>query len=180
MGIWLRMPIERMEDDPRYGTVSGDQIPCVNLDQGRVRVIAGPLGDVVGPAEFSVTVQMLDVELEPGAEWTYTCPDNMDNAMFYAFKGSGEVNGDTMLKAQHICRFDTSGSSRTASLRAGPKGYRGMVFTGKMTKEKICWHGPFVCSSRANLQDCFRKYQTGEFPPKRASWNYRDVSKKPK
>merc|ERR1712083_131744 len=71
--IWLRMPIERMEDDPRYGTVSGDQIPCVNLDQGRVRVIAGPLGDVVGPAEFSVTVQMLDVELEPGAEWMYTC-----------------------------------------------------------------------------------------------------------
>jgi len=177
--LWLRMPLARMEDDPRYGTVSSTDIPTVNLGKGLVRVVAGPLGDIVGPAKFAVNVQILDVELEPNAEWTYTCPDDMDNVMFYAFKGSATINGETSIRAQQICRFDTSGP-RTALLGAGRDGYRGLVFTGKMTKEKILWHGPFVCSSRSNLQSCFEKYQTGEFPTKRVSWNYKDVRDTPK
>jgi hypothetical protein len=177
--IWLRMPVARMEDDPRYGTVNPTDIPIVKLDKGLIRVLAGPLDGVVGPARFAVTVQMLDVELEPGAEWSYTCPEGMDNAMFYAFKGAATLNGSTTLSAQQICRFDTSGA-KTAILCAGADGYRGLVFTGKMAKEKICWHGPFVCSSRANVETCFRNYQTGKFPPKRVSWDYRDVSKRPK
>lgn len=176
--IWLRMPSARMEDDPRYGTVAPADIPTINLDKGLVRVIAGPLGDVVGPARFAVTVQMLDVELEPNAEWAYTCPDNMDNVIFYAFKGSGVINSMETLRAQQACRFDTSGP-KTAMITAGRDGYRGLVFTGKMTKEKILWQGPFVCSSRANLQSCYAKYQSGAFPPKRAPWDYRDVRKKP-
>eukprot|EP00927_Polykrikos_kofoidii_P066382 TRINITY_DN61994_c0_g1_i1.p1 TRINITY_DN61994_c0_g1~~TRINITY_DN61994_c0_g1_i1.p1 ORF type:complete len:341 (+),score=45.49 TRINITY_DN61994_c0_g1_i1:54-1025(+) len=176
--IWLRMPTARMEDDPRYGTVIPADIPIVNFEGGLARVIAGPLGEVIGPARFAVNVQMLDVELDAGAEWSYTCPQGMDNAMFYAFRGSATLNGETKLKAQQICRFDTSGP-QTALLTAGASGYRGMVFTGTMTKEKIVWQGPFVCSSRANLQSCFVKYQKGEFPPKRVSWDYRDVTTRP-
>merc|ERR1719453_3030430 len=178
--IWLRTPIARMEDDPSYGTVSPAEIPTVDLGgNSLVRVIAGPLGDVVGPAKFKVTVQILDVELAPNAEWAYTCPEGMDNVMFYSCKGSGLINQETKIKAQQIARFDTSGPQSTM-LTAGPDGYRGMVFTGKMTKEKIIWHGPFVCSSQANLKQCFANYQTGKFPPKRVPWNYRDIRAKPK
>lgn len=177
--LWLRMPLARMEDDPRYGTVSPADIPTVNLGNGLVRVVAGTLGETVGPAKFAVNVQILDVELDPNAEWSYSCPDDMDNVMFYAFKGSATINGERSIRAQQICRFDTSGP-RTALLTAGRDGCRALVFTGKMTKEKIIWHGPFVCSSRSNLQNCFEKYQTGEFPPKRAPWNYKDVRDTPK
>lgn len=177
--LWLRMPLARMEDDPRYGTVSPADIPTVNLGNGLVRVVAGTLGETVGPAKFAVNVQILDVELDPNAEWSYSCPDDMDNVMFYAFKGSATINGERSIRAQQICRFDTSGP-RTALLTAGRDGCRALVFTGKMTKEKIIWHGPFVCSSRSNLQNCFEKYQTGEFPAKRAPWNYKDVRDTPK
>jgi len=176
--IWLRMPHARMEDDPRYGTVKPADIPVVKLDRGVVRVIAGPLGGVVGPAKFAVTVQMLDVELEAEAEWNYTCPDDMDNVIFYAFKGAATLNRTTLLRAQQVARFDTSGP-RKAFLKAGAGGYRGLVFTGKMLKEKLFWHGPFVCSSRSNLQTCFEKYQRGQLPSKRVAWNYKDVRAKP-
>lgn len=179
--IWLRMPLARMEDDPRYGTVNPSEIPVVELPsgQGRVRVVAGSLEGTAGPAEFAVDVQILDVELEPGAEWAYTCPEGMDNAMLYAFKGGATVNGDKELAAQQVCRFDTSGP-QTAVLIAGGSGYRGMVFTGKMTREKVIWHGPFVCASRESVRECMDKYNRGSFPPKRVPWDYRDVSKKPK
>jgi hypothetical protein len=176
--IWLRMPIANMEDDPRYGICNPEEIPTVRLENGFVRVVAGPLGDVQGPARYSTGVQILEVELGPGQDWLYTCPDDMDNVMFYAFKGSGIINGSTELKAQYCARFDPS-RSRSATLTAGSDGYRGMVFTGKMTKEKIIWQGPFVASSRANLQNIFKQYQRGQFPPKRVAWDYRDITKKP-
>jgi len=177
--LWLRMPIANMDDDPRYGTVEPNAIPVVKLEKGLVRVISGPLGSVTGPARWAVSAQILDVELEPGADWSYTCPDNMDNCIFYAFKGSGTINGKESLLSQQACRFDTSGP-RTALVTAGSQGFRAMVFAGKMTREKIVWHGPFVCTSRADLQKCFQKYQSGQFPSKRVSWNYRDIRTKPK
>ena len=53
--IWLRMPKAKMKDDPRYGTVNPDAIPTVPLgpNGSLARVIAGPLGDVVGPSVAS-------------------------------------------------------------------------------------------------------------------------------
>merc|ERR1719160_2259289 len=89
--IWLRMPAASREDDPRYGTVNPADIPIVQLEKGQVRVIAGSLDGVQGPARYAVTVQILDVELGPGEEWSYSCPDNMDNVIFYAFKGSATI-----------------------------------------------------------------------------------------
>lgn len=178
--IWLRMPTANMEDDPRYGIVNPEEIPTVKLDNGLVRVVAGPLGDVLGPARFAVTVQILDVDLAPGANWEYSCPDTMDNVIFYGYKGSCKINGTTALKAQHAARFDPTSGSRFATVMAGPDGYRGLVFAGKMTKENIVWHGPFVCSSRRHLQDIFRKYQLGQFPPNRVEWDYKDIRTAPK
>jgi hypothetical protein len=39
-------------------------------------------------------------------------------------------------------------------------------------------HGPFVCSSRQQLQQCFHQYQMGNFPPERV--DYKNASKIPK
>lgn len=178
--IWLRMPKKNMEDDPRYGTVNPADIPMVKLEKGQVRVLAGSLDGVQGPARYAVTVQILDVELQPGEEWTYSRPDNMDNVIFYAFKGSAVINGaGQKIKAQDCCRFDT-GKGDSVLLTAGSEGYRMIVFTGKMTKEKILWQGPFVCADRNDLMKIYQKYQRGDFPPKRVNWDYRDVTKKPR
>lgn len=176
--LWLRMPKERMEDDPRYGTVGPEAIPLVTFDGGQARVVAGPLEETIGPAKFSVNVQILDIQMEPGAEWMYSLPESMDNAMFYCFQGGATLNGKEEFRFRQICRFDTSGASSVA-VQAGPDGFRAMVLAGKMTREKVIWHGPFVCSSQANLRECFNKYRTGAFPPKRVSWDYRDIRKKP-
>ena len=149
--IWLRMPKDKMKDDPRYGTVQPADIPTVPLaDGGVVRVIAGPHGEVVGPAQFAVTVQILDVELKPNEEFAYSRPDGIDNVMFYGFKGAATLNGSDLIRAQQICRFDTQ-TGNAALLRAGGAGFRAMVFAGKQTKEKLVWHGPFVCASKQQL-----------------------------
>jgi len=177
--IWLKMPKDKMKDEPRYGTVQPTDIPTVPLaDGGVARVIAGPLGETVGPAQFAVTVQILDVELKPNEEFAYSRPDGIDNVMFYGFKGAAVLNGSDSIKAQQICRFDTQ-TGVAALLKAGADGFRMMVFAGKQTKEKLIWHGPFVCASKQQLMGCFQEYQQGKFPPVRVPWDYKDATKTP-
>ena len=168
--IWLKMPRANMRDAPRYGTVQPSEIKAVSLDDAGslVRVIAGPFRDVVGAAKFAVTVQILDVVLKPGAVFDYERPPNMDNAMFYCFAGSGTLDGGRAFKQQQILRFDTTSGATRATVTAGGQGFRMMVFTGKMTKEDVLWHGPFVCSNRQQLMECFQMQQAGKFPPVRA------------
>jgi redox-sensitive bicupin YhaK (pirin superfamily) len=177
--IWLRMPKSRMGDAPRYGTVQPEEIPTVQLPAGQVRVIAGELDGTAGPAKFAVTVQILDVELQPNGEFTYERPANMDNVVFYAFKGSATLNGTTSFKQQQACRFDTSGGA-SVKLTASADGFRMMVFTGKQTRESIIWHGPFVCTDKPQLMKCFENYQRGKFPPVRVDWDYKDARKIPR
>lgn len=181
--LWLRMPVANMEDAPRYGTVEPDAIPTVDLGGSSLaRVIAGSFRGADGPAKFAVTSQILDVQLDAGATFSYVCPPSCDNVMFYGFKGSCTVEngGGKSLRKQQILRFNTSdAAAQEARVTAGADGFRMMVFTGKMTKEKIVWHGPFVCADRAQLMECFGKYQRGQFPPVRCAWDYKDASKTP-
>ena len=95
--------------------------------------------------------------------------------------GTVENGGGKSLSKQQILRFNTSDpASQGGRVTAGAEGFRMMVFTGKMTKEKYIWHGPFVCADRAQLMECFSKYQRGQFPPVRCAWDYKDASKTPK
>ena len=145
----------------------------------QVRVIAGELGGTAGPAKFAVTAQILDVELPPNGSFTYERPSNMDNVMFYAFKGSATLNGTTAFKQQQACRFDTRGGA-SVELTASADGFRMMVFSGKQTRESIIWHGPFVCADKPQLMKCFENYQRGKFPPVRVDWDYKDARKIPR
>ena len=177
--IWLKMPRAKMEDAPRYGTVIPSNIPTVSLGAGGslARVIAGPLGNVEGPAQFGVTAQILDVVLDAGAAFDYARPDTVDNCMFYAFEGSATING-TPLKRQEIAVCDAARGDGAAFV-AGPSGFRMMVFAGKRTNEDVCWHGPFVCADKRQLMDVFRAQQAGRFPPVRVPYDYKDASKTP-
>ena len=178
--IWLRMPLSKMENDPRYGTVHPHEIPTVNMPGYECRVIAGSLDGTEGPAKFSVNVQILDMKLDAGAECTYQLPEGMDNVMFYPYKGDGTLNGSgEQIKSQQICRFNTETGCKTALFKAGSNGCSLMIFAGKMTRERIIWHGPFVCSSNDNLRQCFTQYQMGRFPPKRVDWDYKNVRAHP-
>ena len=147
------MPVARMKDDPRYGTVEPDAIPVVSLAGGLVRVVAGSVGDVTGPAQFAATVQILDVDLQPGAQFIYSRPDGIDNVMFYAFKGDAVIGPKgTSISQQQICRFDTSGGATASSVTAGKSGLRMMVFAGKQVSV------PFSSLFSINAYQPFRPF----------------------
>lgn len=134
-----------------------------------------------GPFETAQPVQMLDIELIPGARYEHAVPEELDNCIVYVYHGSTTLAGDTRaVAAREVALLDASDAARrVVDLTAGPDGAGMLLFAGKRINEPIFWHGPFVAASREELRAAFRAAQTGKFPPVRVPWDYRRASARP-
>ncbi|HRF83815.1 MAG TPA: pirin family protein, partial [Pseudoxanthomonas sp.] len=90
--LWVNLPARDKMTAPRYQEFAPERIPVVQPAPGvAVKVIAGRVGDTVGPIVQPATDPLyLDVALEPGTAWAYALPDG-HNAFAYVFEGAVTV-----------------------------------------------------------------------------------------
>jgi len=190
--IWVNVPSNRKMDDPSYGTHPEKQIPVyVNPQEApgvRVRVLAGPFESghfkARGPFKTIVEVQMLDVVLEAGASFEHTLPCTYDNCLIYAYGKKGimsKISG-TLIKPGQIARMDLSAATdgaRNILMEAASEGLRVLIFAGKMLKQPIAWHGPFVMTTQEEIKQTVAEYQRGTFLRKRVKWDYKKIATAP-
>lgn len=172
-------------DDPRYGTEPPENIPVVTYGSTptttHVRVLAGELQGQRGPFQTVQAVQILDYTLPPATEVVHTVPEHMDNCLVYVFQGSMHVNAQTAVGTHHIARLDARpGQPRSFTVRTGiTEGARFLLFAGTRLQQPIAWHGPFVMTTQAEIQQALREYSEGTFLKKRASWDYKRIATRP-
>jgi len=184
--IWINVPSARKMDDPRYGTHPTSEIPLHEPAPGvRVRVLAGPfqsgLFKATGPFRTVVDVQVLDIVLQPGTGIEHVLPEQYDNCLIYAYgkKGIMSTISGSLVKPGQVARLDASGAARTITLQAGKEGLSVMLFAGKMLKQAIAWHGPFVMTTQEEIRQTITEYQRGTFLRKRAKWDYKRIAAAP-
>ena len=190
--IWINVPSARKMDDPAYGTHSEKEIPLfLNAQEApgvQVRVLAGPFVSgsfrARGPFKTVVDVQMLDMILQAGASFEHVMPPAYDNCLIYAYGKKGIMSSisGTLIKPGQIVRMDVSpapDAPRNIVLQAGSQGLRVMLFAGKMLKQPIAWHGPFVMTTKQEIQSTITEYQRGTFLRKRAAWDYKRIASAP-
>lgn len=179
-------------DDPRYGTETPEKIPVVFLDEATspnasnkvatsfVRVLAGEYQGRSGPFQTVTDVQILDTTLAPHTEITQHVPAHLDNALLYVYKGKITLSTDVEVRATECARLDAANtqSPRQFTITSGSEGASFMWFAGKMLKQPIAWHGPFVMTTDAEIQTAIKEYQQGTFLKKRAAWDYKRIATK--
>jgi redox-sensitive bicupin YhaK (pirin superfamily) len=182
--IWVNVPSDRKMDDPRYGTVPPENIPLLDFSSTspgvKARLLAGSVGQSVGPFETVQPVQMIDFLLEANSSHTHAIPENLDNCIIYAWKGSGSIAGSSV-PFQHVAHLDASDpSAREFTMTAGAEGFSVIMFAGKRLNQPIAWHGPFVMTTDEEIQKTIDEYRRGTFLKKRAPWDYKRLSAFPK
>ena len=194
--IWVNVPAERKMDDPRYGTVPTSDLPLLGLvsssepgdgeggSTARARVLAGDAFGVKGPFETVQPVQMIDFEFDKSSpKFDLSIGKGLDTAMLYVYEGVLEsVNGDGPFEAGQILLFDAEDGNEkrgVSIVAADDFAGKAMLFAGKKLKEPVAWHGPIVMNTQQQIRETIHEIQTGEFPPKRVSWDYKRLSSKP-
>ncbi len=159
--LWLNLPAEDKMTVPRYGDIHSEDIPEVEHDGARVRVIAGAYSDTRGAFEGAhVKATYLDVEILPGHEWSIAT--ERDATVFaYILRGEGRFDG----KGESVPekRAILFGDGDTVMIRALSSGVRFLFLVAQPLKEPIAWGGPIVMNTQDELDSAFGEIDIGTF-----------------
>ena len=159
--LWANLPATNKMSEPRYRGITSGEIPVVtDRDGAIVRVVAGRVGEVVGPVGDVVTKpEYLDVTVPAGKTFTHRAP--REHTVFaYVFEGSGVFGDDRGAGDRHLVSFDT-GDVVTVSAQAEP--LRFLLVSGRPIGEPIAWQGPIVMNTDEELRIAFEELENDTF-----------------
>ena len=85
--LWLNLPKNLKMIDPAYNDIHPDDIPCVLINQGAVKVISGTFNGVEGPGRPHTGMFYFDIKLNAGGSIEFPVEDFW-NTFIYVYCGS--------------------------------------------------------------------------------------------
>ncbi len=159
--LWVNLPARDKRTAPAYQAIVDAEIPrlAVAGGSGRMRVIAGELDGVMGPAQTFTPVMLRDLELEPGARGPIPIPEGW-NAAVISLAGRAKVGGALIGEESSGVVLDRAGGS--IEVEAEGKA-RLLVLGGEPIHEPIAGYGPFVMNTRREIEEAIEDYEAGRF-----------------
>jgi redox-sensitive bicupin YhaK (pirin superfamily) len=167
--LWINLPAKDKMTAPKYQEFGPDKIPVATGGDGvSVKVIAGRVGDTVGPISQPATEPTyLDVALEAGSSFTHAVPTD-HSAFLYVYEGSvrvGSGENAATVGTHQLAVLDQGAEIRLEGREppAGSHVSRAIIVAGRPLKEPVAKYGPFVMNSREELIQAFEDFQSGKF-----------------
>ena len=162
--LWINLASTEKMQPAKYRDLRPEEIPGVEFDGARVRVVAGnfepltPAGTAVaGPVGERRTAPLyLDVAVEAGKRVEFATPAG-HRMLAYAFEGTPTVGGKALAKGQ--LGILTPGT--TLAIEASGGAARVLVIGGAPLREPVVHYGPFVMNSEAEIRQAISDYQSG-------------------
>jgi quercetin 2,3-dioxygenase len=156
--LWVNLPAKDKMAAPGYQSIVDADIPVVDLDGGKARIIAGTLAGKIGPARTFTPVNVWDVRLDDGADVTLDLPEG-HTTLVVVLSGRVVVNGDDAASAEVL---ELSRTGNTARFTAEAETTL-LVLTGEPIDEPIVGYGPFVMNSEADIRTAIDDFNSGRF-----------------
>ncbi|MGN2253283.1 pirin family protein [Frateuria sp. GZRe12] len=159
--LWVNLPAADKMTAPRYQDIAPERIARVEPAPGvQARVIAGRLGEAVGPVQGIATDPLyLDITLAAGARFELDLPE-AHHAFAYVFEGeSAEVGGEPLSRGE----LAVLSEGDRLTLGAGTSAARLLVVAGRPLNETVARYGPFVMNTPAQIQEAIADFRAGRF-----------------
>ncbi len=164
--LWVNLPAAQKMSAPRYQEIAADDIPVIQRDGARIRLVSGELDGQHGPVtEIAAQPRYMDVMLAAGAEFSLPIPPE-HLAIAYVFEGAGEfgVGADgrrERIEAVRMAVFGEGDHLRARASEGAP--VRFMLMAGAPFGEPIVPYGPFVMNTEAEIRQALADLRKGTF-----------------
>lgn len=163
--LWVNLPAKLKMSPPRYQDIPPEEIPEVEVEGSRVRVVAGKVHGVEGPVRgIATNPTFIDVTLEPGARFVHELPAG-HNAFAYIVDGAGtmgitESGSGTEIDSGNLAVLENGDAVKAATAESP---MRFLLVAAAPIGEPIARHGPFVMNTHEELMQAFRDMNDGTF-----------------
>jgi redox-sensitive bicupin YhaK (pirin superfamily) len=156
--LWVNLPARKKMVDPKYRGIEKEEIPIVQRNGLKVKVLSGKIDRTVGPVkDLAIDIEYFDVELASGKIFGHATPRNL-TVFAYIVSGVIEIQDKTIPPG--FCAVFSEGDF----VRIGSKGEARFLFvTGEPLKEPVAWRGPIVMNTQEELNKAFEELEEGTF-----------------
>ena len=164
--LWVNLPAKDKFTPPAYQNLEGGQVTLLaSADAGAlVRIIAGEIAGHRGPGSTHTPIAMAHATILPGAQ--LSLPWNPDyNALVYVLAGAGHVGAER--RPIHTGQLAVLGAGDRLTVGAADvqdarhPAMEVLLLGGQPIREPVVQYGPFVLTTRAELQQAIEDYQAG-------------------
>jgi redox-sensitive bicupin YhaK (pirin superfamily) len=155
--VWVALPLEHEETEPRFEHYAAEDIPVVTLDGTRVTVIVGAAYEVESPVQSESDTLYVELRMPAGAEIALPVADELG---VYVLGGEVTVDNEPLSPTELTVLEGNSGASLAAASEAHIMLCGGARLDGRRT---IWWN--FVSSSRQRIEQAKRDWNEGRFAP---------------
>lgn len=153
--LWFNLPKEKKMIEPAYHDIQSDQIPVVEFEGGRVKVISGTFQDTTGPGRPHTGMMYLDIHLDSKQDITVPIANDW-NGFVYVYEGL--INANIGVPKGHLAVLDTKDDFLCSS---SVENTRLILVAGEPLNEPVARGGPFVMNTKGEVLQAFEDYQSG-------------------
>jgi quercetin 2,3-dioxygenase len=159
--LWVNLAAKDKMSAPWYRDFKSEEIPELQLDGVKVRVIAGSSHGLAGAVQKELTEPLyLDIHFDAGATFSQSLPPNF-NAFVYVYRGEVSVAGSKVPQQRMAIlkkSVDSDGVTISTDVPA-----RLLLIAGKPLGETIVQYGPFVMNSQNEIFEAINDFREGRF-----------------
>jgi hypothetical protein len=165
--LWLNLPKAKKLTDSRYQDLTRAGMRRLRAPGAVIDVHAGTVGDVTGTARTHQSVQGLVAVIDPLASYRLAVP--AEHRLFaHVIDGTALIGGRAVPAGRTGWSDPVPDADATVLDLAVPDGdapARIMVYSGTPLREPVAFGGPFVMTSRTEIDEAFRDFRAGAFGP---------------
>jgi redox-sensitive bicupin YhaK (pirin superfamily) len=157
--LWTSLPRALKMMPPRYQRIDAAAIAERELPGARLRVIAGEVDGVHGPAETLMPAFLAHVTVQPGAAVAIAIAP-CHEAAAYVIEGEGDFGHGVRAKTGELVVFADAGATLPLG-NGGTHPLELLVLGGAAAEGPLVFHGPFVMNSIEQARAAEIAFRTG-------------------
>lgn len=160
--LWVNLPAKQKLHQPRYQTLTRDNIPVVKLDEkgSIVRVIGGDYIGVQGAAETLSPLSLLDIQLAAESSTSIPIPAGW-NSLLLQVEGQARIQDARESQEGDMTVFGLEDGQIV--IRSSTHAARFVLMMGEPLNEPIVAYGPFLMNTQQEIVDAIQEFQSGKF-----------------
>ena len=156
--LWLNLPKDDKMSKPSYNSIKKEDIKEINIDGGKIRLLAGDYNEFNGYKGKHLPLNYYDIHLDESAEITLNMDEN-ESVMLFTLLGSVYIE-DKLVEEKTAVKL-TEGNS--LSIKNGDEKAQVLYISSKALNEPISWAGPIVMNSKEEIKEALDDLNKGRF-----------------
>lgn len=156
--LWLNLPAKDKMVAPAYHSIKNPEIEEIELENGKLRLLAGEYDGRKGYLSKYLPLDYYDVHLEPKAS-TIIKSENDRSVMVFTLLGDAYIGGE-LVEEKTAVKL-TAGDY--VEIKAADKNVQVLYMSSKLLDEPVVWGGPIVMNTKDELNKAFDDLDKGTF-----------------